>query len=79
MTAPTAADEYPIRGVRFVNGRTRHRVRRPDGQRWWDLLHAACGKSGFQATGYGRGPVAECRGCARAVGAQEQSAAANLG
>lgn len=68
-TAParTPADEYPCRGVRFVNGRTEHRVRRPDGDRWWDLLHAACGKSGYQATGYGRGPVRDCRGCARAV------------
>lgn len=69
--APTLDDEYPAR-VRFVNGRTRHRVRRPDDQRWWDLLHAACGKSGYQATGYGRGPVGECRGCARAVEPQEK-------
>lgn len=54
--APALADEFPAR-VRFVNGRTRHRVRRPEDQRWWDLLHAACGKSGFQTTGYGRGVV----------------------
>lgn len=27
--APSLADEYPAR-VRFVNGRTRHRVRRPE-------------------------------------------------
>jgi hypothetical protein len=73
MTAPTPtlADQYPIGGVRFVNGRTRHRVRRPEEQRWWELLYAACGKSGFQATGYVVGAVRECRGCARAVGAEQ--------
>lgn len=65
--APALADEFPIPGVRFVGGRTEHHVRRPEDQRWWDLLEAACGKTGFQATGYGRGPVRECRGCAGAV------------
>jgi hypothetical protein len=62
----TPADEFPA-AVRFAKSRTRHRVRVPDGQRWWDLLHAACGKTGFHATGYGHGPVGECRGCARVV------------
>ena len=65
--APTLADEYPAR-VRFVNGRTRHRVRRPDEQRWWDLLHAACGQSGYKTDAYVFGTVRDCRGCARAVG-----------
>jgi len=69
--APTLADEFPIPGVRFENGRTRHRVRRPEDQRWWELLHAACGKSGYRATGYVVGAVGECRGCARAVGAEQ--------
>ena len=64
--APSIADEYPAR-VRFVNGRTRHRVRRPEEQRWWELLHAACGKSGLLASGYVVGAVGECRGCVRAV------------
>jgi hypothetical protein len=65
--APTLADEFPIPNVRFAGGRTRHHVRRPEDQRWWDLLHAACGKSGFKATGYVVGAVRECRGCALAV------------
>lgn len=69
--APTLADEFPIPGVRFVGGRTEHHVRRPEEQRWWDLLHAACGKSGFKATGYVVGAVGECRGCARAVASSE--------
>lgn len=68
-TAParTVADEYPCRNVRFVNGRTKHRVRRPDGDRWWDLLHAACGKSGYKTDAYVVGAVRDCRGCAQAV------------
>lgn len=66
--APSVADEFPIRGVRFVNGRTRHRTRRPDDNRWWDLLEAACGKTGYQARGYPGRPATDCRGCAAAIG-----------
>jgi len=75
MTAPPApsiAEEFPIRDVRFVNGRTHHRTKRPDGERWWDLLEAACGKSGFLARGYPGGAIKPCRGCQRAIGADDQ-------
>jgi hypothetical protein len=58
---------YPIHGVRFVNGRTEHRTKRPDEERWWDLLEAACGKTGYQARGFGLGPVTPCRGCHKAI------------
>lgn len=71
MTAPPVlplAEQYPIKRVRFVNGRTHHRTRRPDDERWWDLLHAACGKTGYLCRGYPSGAVRECRGCVRAVG-----------
>lgn len=68
----TPADEFPA-AVRFVNGRTRHRVRVPDGQRWWDLLHAACGKRGYKTDAYVFGKVRDCRGCVRAVGAEQQN------
>lgn len=44
----TAVGEFPIRRVRFVNGRTHHRTRRP--AEWHHLLEAACGKSGYLAT-----------------------------
>jgi hypothetical protein len=70
--APTLAEQYPAKGVRFVNGRTHHRTRRPDDERWWDLLEAACGKTGRLARGYPGGAIKACRGCARAVGADEQ-------
>jgi hypothetical protein len=67
--APTLAELYPIRDVRFVNGRTHHRTKRPDDERWWELLEAACGKTGYLCRGYPGGAIRECRGCARAVGA----------
>jgi hypothetical protein len=69
--APTIAEQYPILNVRFVNGRTHHRTRRPDDERWWDLLEAACGKTGWLARGYTTGTVRECTGCARAVNDKE--------
>jgi hypothetical protein len=65
--APTVAELYPIENVRFVNGRTHHRTKRPVDERWWDLLEAACGKTGWLATGYSLGAIRECRGCARAL------------
>lgn len=76
MTAPaqTTAEQFPVQGVRFVNGRTRHRVRRPDDNRWWDLLEAACGKTGYKADAYVFGEVHDCRGCAQAVGVEEEAA-----
>jgi len=42
VTAPALppAKEFPT-AVRFRNGRTKHRVRVPDEQRWWTLLEAA--------------------------------------
>lgn len=75
MTAPPAlsvADEFPIRDVRFVNGRTHHRARRPADERWWDLLEAACGKSGYLARGYSLGAVRECRSCTKAIEADNR-------
>ena len=74
-TARSAADEYPCRGVRFVNGRTRHRVRRPDDNRWWDLLYAACGKTGYKTDAYLLHDVPDCRDCEAAVAADNQQAA----
>lgn len=70
--APLLGDEFPMRGVRFVNGRTGHRTRRPDDERWWELLEAACGKSGYLADGYILGAVRECRECAKAVGSDKE-------
>jgi hypothetical protein len=71
LPAPPAADEFPIRQVRFVGGRTHHRTRRPDDERWWDLLEAACGKTGYLARGYPMGAIKECGGCRKAVGDEE--------
>lgn len=68
--APSVADLYPIRGVRFVNGRTHHRTKRPDGEQWWELLEAACGKTGYLCSGYSSGTVRDCRGCQKVVEAQ---------
>lgn len=65
--APTVAEQYPVRDVRFVGGRTHHRTRRPEDERWWDLLEAACGKTGYLCRGYPNGAIRPCRGCARAV------------
>ncbi|MFE2486035.1 hypothetical protein ACFXGR_22595 [Streptomyces mirabilis] len=67
--APTLAELYPIEKVRFVGGRTYHRTKPPDDERWWDQLEAACGKTGFLCRGYPGGAVRECRGCARALAA----------
>ncbi|MFJ9101308.1 hypothetical protein ACIRJM_22905 [Streptomyces sp. NPDC102405] len=66
--APTVAEQYPIPGVRFVNGRTTHRVRPPQDYRWWDLLEAAYGKSGYKTDAYTFGEIRACRGCETAVG-----------
>lgn len=67
----TAAEEFPIRKVRFVNGRTWHRTRRPDDNRWWDLLEAACGKTGYKTDAYTFGAITPCRGCERATAADQ--------
>lgn len=73
--APTSlAAEFPVRSVRFVNGRTHHRTRRPVDNRWYeDPLHAACGKTGWLATGYSLGTIRECRGCTQAIGDDQTS------
>jgi hypothetical protein len=74
MTAPPApsiAEQFPVRDVRFVNGRTTHRTRRPVDNRWYeDPLEAACGKTGWLARGYPNRPTRECPGCARAMKAE---------
>ncbi|MEV7034610.1 hypothetical protein AB0N99_30815 [Streptomyces sp. NPDC093272] len=75
MAAQSPADEFPIAGVRFVNGRTRHRVRRPVDQRWWDLLYAACGKTGHKTDAYVLGTVRDCTGCEAAVRGDSAQAA----
>lgn len=67
IPAPTVAELYPIRNVRFVGGRTHHHTKRPEDERWWDLLEAACGKTGSLARGYLGGVVRECGGCARVM------------
>lgn len=69
------ADEFPIRNVRFVNGRTRHRVRRPDDNRWWDLLEAACGKTGYKTDAYTIGAIRDCVGCETAANTETEQAA----
>jgi hypothetical protein len=75
--APTVAEQFPARDVRFVNGRTHHRTRRPvDNRRYEDPLEAACGKVGWLARGYPSGAIRECGGCARAVEADGQQEAA---
>lgn len=74
--APSPADEFPVKGVRFVNGRTEHRVRRPVDNRWWDLLQAACGKTGYKTDAYTFGAISPCRGCERAVGADQPGSSA---
>jgi hypothetical protein len=58
---------YPIKRVRFVKGRTYHRTKRPADERWWDLLEAACGKTGYLERGWCRGPITPCRGCNKAI------------
>lgn len=68
--APLLADQFPVQGVRFANGRTGHRTRRPEDERWWDLLEAACGKSGYLANGYVVGGVRDCPRCAEVVAPQ---------
>jgi hypothetical protein len=73
--APTLAELYPIENVRFVNGRTHHRTKRPDDERWWDLLEAACGKTGFLCRGYPGGRIRPCRGCTRAIEADDRKRA----
>jgi hypothetical protein len=73
--APTVVEQYPIRGVRFVNGRTEHRVRPPHDNRWWDLLEAACGKTGYKTDAYTFGTIRDCRGCAQAIASDSQQAA----
>jgi hypothetical protein len=71
MTAPPApsiAEQFPVRDIRFVNGRTHHRTRQPVDQRWYeDPLETACGKTGWLARGYSRSAIRECPGCARAL------------
>lgn len=74
-SAPTGAAEFPVRGVRFVNGRTRHQVRRPDDNRWWDLLEAACGKTGYKTDAYTFGEIRDCRGCEAVVNTESEQAA----
>jgi hypothetical protein len=75
--APTTAEQYPARDIRFVNGRTYHRTRRPVDNRWYeDQLEAACGKTGWLARGYPSGAIRECPGCERAVRSDEQQEAA---
>jgi len=64
--APTIAKQYPA-AVRFRNGRTLHRVRVPDEHRWWDLLQAACGKTGYKTDAWIFNDVRDCRGCEAAV------------
>lgn len=71
--APPIADQYPIERVRFVNGRTYHRTRRPEDERWWDLLEAACGKTGHLARGYTTGAITACRGCQTVVGDEKEN------
>ncbi|MEU1497284.1 hypothetical protein [Streptomyces sp. NPDC005732] len=76
MTTPTA-DEFPVRGARFVGGRTEHRTRMPVDQRWHqDQLEAACGKTGWLARGYTNGAVRPCAGCEAAVSQPTERAAA---
>jgi hypothetical protein len=67
------AELYPIKRVRFVNGRTYHRTRRPADNRWWDLLEAACGKTGYKTDAYTFGAITACRGCQRAINADQPS------
>ena len=59
---------YPIRNVRFRGGRTEHRTKRPAD--WDDRLEAACGKTGYRATGFSAGGASQCPGCREAITGQ---------
>jgi hypothetical protein len=75
--APTMAEQFPVRDIRFVNGRTSHRTRRPVDNRWYeDPLEAACGKTGWLARGYPGGAIRECPRCVRAVAVDGRQEAA---
>jgi hypothetical protein len=65
--APTIAEQYPIKKVRFIKGRTYHHTRRPADERWWDLLEAACGKTGYLERGYPLVAITPCKGCVKAL------------
>jgi hypothetical protein len=67
--APSMWELYPIQRCRFVSGRTFHRVKEPTGPDGWDsLLQAACGKTGYLATGYpGSRRITPCTACETAV------------
>lgn len=69
----TTTETYPIHKVRFVNGRSYHRTKRPQDERWWDELEAACGKRGYLARGWSigsaTGRIGPCRGCQKALDA----------
>ncbi|MER6492685.1 hypothetical protein [Streptomyces griseorubiginosus] len=76
MTAPALppAKEFPA-AVRFRNGRTKHRVRVPDEQQWWELLEAAWGKTGYKTDAYVFGEVRDCRACSAVVASEQEQAA----
>jgi hypothetical protein len=65
-----ARDDFPVPGVRFVNGRVKHRVRRPVDLQWWDRLYAACGATGYAAKHPNRA-ARDCRACHTAIGQQQ--------
>jgi hypothetical protein len=58
---PSRMDEYPIHRARFVRGRSFHRIKRP--ATWYDLMEAACGKTGYLCTGSPMRPPGHCTGC----------------
>jgi hypothetical protein len=54
------ADPYTQHNARFRGGRTNHRVKDTED---YALMEAACGKTGYQATGYPDQPPRACTGC----------------
>jgi hypothetical protein len=66
-TEQTPREQYPIGNARFRGGRTYHWVKDPGEHGWHGTLHAACGRTGVLATGYGLTPATQCTGCRRAL------------
>jgi hypothetical protein len=57
---PPPADPYTQHNARFRGGRLNHRVKDAED---YALMEAACGKTGYQATGYPGLAPRPCTGC----------------
>lgn len=64
---PTPREQFPISNARFTGGRTYHWVKDPGPDGWHTLLEAACGKTGYLASGHGMTRPALCKGCLKTL------------